>query len=78
MKKISKTVTAQRTGGLGKVATKDTETYEKEEIIGYGMEFGTCLDKIAKDVLADKDEVVSIDAWLEYYSDIKNDLLKIN
>jgi hypothetical protein len=59
------------------VDTKNKKTgaiTPKESVIGYGMEFETCIDRIAKDILSSKNEVVSFDGFIKAYQKVVGDI----
>ena len=62
-------------------ATKETkersigETYNRDVEMGYGMRFETCVQSIITDMMADRNEVVTLRQYIDEYKALKNEIL---
>ncbi len=55
---------------------KDTGLeYEREENMGWGMRYETCIERIIKDKLAERDEIISLRKYIDEYKLLKTNLL---
>jgi len=60
-----------------KTRVETGETYEDEQMIGYGMRLEACIMQIIADNLNKKEETVSLKQYLNEYKKEKDEILKI-
>lgn len=51
------------------------EKYNREDSLGYGMQFETCIEAIIKDSLADRKESISLRQYIDEYKSLKSEIL---
>jgi len=62
---------------IKRINEKTQQQYDDELNIGYGMTFEHCVDRIAKDILADRGEVLTLRQYISEYRKIKDEILEV-